>query len=361
VDGLIREIAAGADPEAEIWDLDGMLLMPGLVDLHGDAFERQVMPRPKVNFPMDMALIDTDRQLIANGITTAFYGLTYSWEPGLRGRDAAFVFIEAMARLKPQMLCDGRVHLRQEVHNVAGEADVLGWLSQGKIDLLAFNDHLWMIKRDVQNPEKLGAYAGRAGIPPAAFLELVQAIDAKGNAVPGSIERLAAAARKAGVAMASHDDDTPAKHDGYADLGCRLCEFPLNRETADTARARGNAVIMGAPNVVRGGSHTNGLSASAMIRDGMCAVLTSDYYYPSMLHAAFRLANDGICSLAEAWNLISAKPAEMVGLSDRGMIAEGKRADLVAIDAGGGSPRIAGVFAKGAPVLLADRRLRPSR
>src|ERR1700761_6651059 len=98
--GLIQEIGAVPEAGTEIWDLDSMLLMPGLVDLHGDAFERQIMPRPKVSFPIDMALIDTDRQLIANGITTAFYGLTYSWEPGLRGREAAFILIDAMARLK---------------------------------------------------------------------------------------------------------------------------------------------------------------------------------------------------------------------------------------------------------------------
>jgi alpha-D-ribose 1-methylphosphonate 5-triphosphate diphosphatase len=356
-DGLIREIAPGqaAGPGTEIRDMGGLTLLPGIVDLHGDAFERQIMPRPKVSFPIDMALIDTDRQLIANGITTAFYGLTYSWEPGLRGRDAAFAFMAAVKRLRPIFLSDARVHLRQEVYNTEGEGDVLAWLEAGEIDLLALNDHLDMILRDCKTPEKLGRYAGRANVSTEAFGALLDQVAGRRAAVPESVRRLAALARARGVAMASHDDDTPDLQHHHADLGCRLCEFPLNRETAEAARGRDNAILLGAPNVVRGGSHTSGPSAAEMVRDGLCTVLTSDYYYPALLHAAFRLVREGICDLGAAWALVSTNPARLTGLDDRGVLAPGKRADIIAVVADETLPRIAAVFAGGRPVLDTGR------
>jgi alpha-D-ribose 1-methylphosphonate 5-triphosphate diphosphatase len=337
-DGLIAAIAdqtgsAGIDAE-------GLLLLPGIVDLHGDAFERQLTPRPGVHFPMDLALLETDRQMAANGITTAFHGLTCSWEPGLRSRQAAHDFLAALAAVRPKLGCDTHVHLRHEVYNVDAEADILAWLRDGRVRLLAFNDHLPFLQRKAAQPGKLATYADRAGLSLAAFADLLEQVGSRAEEVDPCIDRLAAAARGLGIPIASHDDDTAQRRRRFHALGAALCEFPLNRETVAEARGLGNAIILGAPNVVRGGSHTGGLAASQLVAEGLGDVLTSDYYYPSLLAAAFRLADSGACGLAAAWQLVSANPARHAGFTDRGEIAAGLRADLVLVDDRDGPPRV---------------------
>lgn len=139
-----RITAIGADTAQGGLGLDagGLLVLPGIIDLHGDAFERQLMPRPGVDFPVDVALVDSDRQAIANGITTVFHGTTWSWEPGLRGAENARLLLQAIETLRPQLAADTRVHLRQETYNLDAEAEILQWLADGRIDLLAFNDHM---------------------------------------------------------------------------------------------------------------------------------------------------------------------------------------------------------------------------
>src|SRR6201999_1823858 len=122
-------------------DARDLLVLPGIVDLHGDAFERQMMPRPKVDFPIDVALIDSDRQAIANGITTVFHATTWSWEPGLRCGDNAQRLLEATESLRPQLAADTYFHLRHETYNLDAEETISAWLAQGRIDLFAFNDH----------------------------------------------------------------------------------------------------------------------------------------------------------------------------------------------------------------------------
>lgn len=335
-----------ARPERRI-DATGLLLLPGIIDLHGDAFERQLMPRPQVMFPTDVALIDTDRQLAANGITTAFHGLTWSWEPGLRGRDAAIRFLDALDRLRPVLGCDNRVHLRHEMYNIEAAAEIEGWLSAGRIHLLALNDHLPMFQRRLSQPAKLAQYAERAHMSLDEFIALIHWTAERAPEVPGVNRRLTRAAREAGLPLASHDDDSPEIRRHFHDLGCTLCEFPTTRDTA--AHDLNDGVIMGAPNVVRGGSHSEGgMRAADLIADGLVDALTSDYYYPALLHAAFRLAEDGICPLGHAWRLISAHPARLAGFSDRGAIAAGQRADLILVDDARMSvPRVVATFAGG--------------
>lgn len=352
-------IAAEGDGPGETWSLEGLLVLPGIVDLHGDAFERQLMPRPKVQFPVDLALLETDRQLIANGITTAFHGLTYSWEPGLRGREAARAFLAALARRRDALLCDTKVHLRFETHNIDAATEIEGWLRSGMIGLLAFNDHVPHLLEKSASPHGLAAYAERAQITLAAFLELFNEVRGRAHEIPVVVERLARAAAAHGVPMASHDDETPDMRDGFRALGVALCEFPVDRRTAAAARAAGDHILLGAPNILRGGSHCGRLNAAEMVADGLCDVLTSDYYYPALLQAAFKLALDGVVPLARAWALISTLPAQAVGLSDRGSLAVGQRADLVLVDDSDPAlPRVVATFVAGRPVYTAGDGLR---
>ncbi len=355
-DGRIAGI--GGRSRGRVLESRGLLLLPGIVDLHGDAFERQLMPRPRVHFPADIALVDTDRQLVANGVTTALHGLTWSWEPGLRGREAAVRFLDTLERLRPVLACDSHVHLRHEVFNVEAAAEIEQWLGQGRIHLLAFNDHLPMLTRRIDQPAKLAQYAERAHLSVAAFIDLLHRVAERRPLVAAANTRLAAAARRHGVAMASHDDASPEMRRHYHELGCALCEFPLDRATAEESRRLGSAVILGAPNVVRGGSHLDGgMRATDMAAAGLLDVLTSDYYYPALPQAAFRLAQDGVLPLAEAWRLVSTHPARLAGFADRGDIAPGRRADLVLVDDGDPAlPRVVATLV-GGRVVHATRDL----
>ncbi len=361
-----REIdAVGTDNGQGATGLDagGLLVLPGIVDLHGDAFERQMMPRPGVDFPIDVALVDSDRQAISNGITTVFHGTTWSWEPGLRSAENARKLLDAIEQLRPQLAADTRFHLRQETYNLEAESEIIDWLGQGRIDLLAFNDHMDSTVASLAKPLKRSRMVERTGLTHDAFDQLVERVTARGHEVPASIARLAQAARAADVRMLSHDDSSPAMRQSYRVLGVNIAEFPVNEETARDAAAAADFIVFGAPNVVRGGSHTGWTSAADMIAKGLCSVLASDYYYPAPLLAAFRLAADGVRPLAEAWQLVSSAPAHAAGLADRGTLAAGQRADILLVDDTVPlRPRIVAVIAAGRVVHLteANRLVRSS-
>jgi alpha-D-ribose 1-methylphosphonate 5-triphosphate diphosphatase len=312
-------------------DAAGLLVVPGIVDIHGDAFERQLMPRPKVSFPVDIALMDTDRQLLANGITTAFHGITCSWEGGLRGTKQATSLIDSISGDELPLGADHRVHLRFETHHLDAVEQVLEWIDTGLVDFLAFNDHLSHIQEKTGNGG-LVKYAERSGISEAEFRTLLAQTATRSDEVPAAIVRIATHARAASLALASHDDDTEAQRHWFHAQGCHVSEFPRTEAALQSARALGNHVILGAPNVMRGGSHCKAIGAADTVARGLCDVLASDYYYPALAGAPFRLARDGVADLADAWKLVSRNPARAAGLTDRGDIAPGQRADLVLID-----------------------------
>jgi alpha-D-ribose 1-methylphosphonate 5-triphosphate diphosphatase len=356
-----RIVAIGEAPRssAQRWHAPGLLVLPGMVDLHGDAFERQLMPRPGVRFPDELALLDTDRQLLANGITTAYHGLTYSWEPGLRDAASARRFVAKLREMRLSLACDTRLHLRFETFNLDAEADVIGWIEAGLVDLFAFNDHTDDIAERLDDPSKLTTYAARTGLSSADFAALLRSVKDRAAEVPASMHRIAAAARAHGVPMASHDDMTPEVQAGYLALGCRICEFPFDRATAEAALARGAYTVLGAPNVVRGGSHAARLGGREAVGEQLCSVLTSDYYYPALMAAAFTLVDLELIDLAGAWRLVSTNAADAVGLTDRGRIAPGQRADLLLVDwQSGRLPRLAATFVEGEAVFAADNPLR---
>jgi alpha-D-ribose 1-methylphosphonate 5-triphosphate diphosphatase len=225
-----------------------------------------------------------------------------------------------------------RVHLRWEAYNLDALDTALADIEAGRVHLLAFNDHTESILRKLHDPVEGAKYAGRSGMKMPEFKTLADQIAARADAVPAALDRIAAAARTAGLPMASHDDDTIAARNRFRGLGARICEFPMAEEVGAAALAAGDFVAMGCPNVVRGGSHLGWASAARLAEAGICRVLTSDYYYPAMMRAAFVLAQRGVLDLPQAWALISENPAAAGGLTDRGSIATGKRADLVVVD-----------------------------
>ncbi len=346
-------------PARRSLDARGLLVLPGVVDLHGDAFERQLQPRPGVTFPVDLAVADTEAQLLANGITTAFHGVTLSWEPGLRGAATWTALLDALDAARPHSVCDMRVHLRWEAFNLDALDLALADIAAGRVHLVAFNDHTPAILRRAADPAALAKYSERAGLGAAAFRAVAERAGAQAALVPAARQRIAAAAQAAGLPLASHDDATPEERARFRGLGARICEFPVAEAVARAAVAAGDWVAMGSPNVVRGGSHLGWASAAAMAEAGLCRVLTSDYFYPALVQAPFVLAGRGVLQLPAAWALVSANPAEAAGLADRGSLAEGMRADVVLVQPGP-RPRVVATIANGriaAATAEAARRL----
>jgi Metal-dependent hydrolase involved in phosphonate metabolism len=263
--------------------------------------------------------------------------------------------LEAIEILKPQLAADTRFHLRHETYNLDAETDITQWLSGGRIDLFAFNDHMDSTVTSLAKPQKRSRMVERTGLSNEAFDSLVERVASRGDDVPASVARLAKAARDANVRMLSHDDESPEMRKAFRAQGVGIAEFPVNEETAREAAEAGDFIVFGAPNVVRGGSHTGWTKAADMIAKGFCSILASDYYYPAQLLAAFSLADDGVLPLADAWNLISATPARAAGLADRGVLAEGRRADIILVDDEQPlRPRIIAVIAAGRLIYLTD-------
>ena len=367
-----RIVEVGDATQGEVIDARGLILAPALIDVHGDAFERQVMPRPGVYFPMETAVLETDRQLATNGIATTYHSITLSFEPGLRSVDRGREMMQAIRDLAPRLLVENRIQLRWETF--AFEAlDTIDWALDAPLTpSLAFNDHLSMSMRSFDtkiqdrqfehSPEYVLAdphdprlatvrqekHASRAGLAIDDYMALIQRVWARRPDVPGAMQALADKARAMGVPKLSHDDTHADTRLHYRGLGATVAEFPMTMRPIEDARAHGDTIIFGAPNAVRGGSHIGSLAAGDMVEAGLCDALASDYYYPAMLAAVDRLDREKRADRLSLWSLVSAGPARAMRLFDRGEIAVGKRADLVLVDwPDGHTPAIQGTWVAG--------------
>ena len=352
--GRILEVEAGRTARAD-FDAGQLLILPGIVDLHGDAFERQIHPRPGVSVGIGVALAETDRQMSANGISTAFHGLTVTWEPGTRDLNAAKSFLAGFSAIRSRLRCDTRLHLRHEVLSIDTVPTAIAWIEQGLVDLVALNDHSAMVERAVKAQHLSASRLAQLAVSEAEYRTLAEQALSRRDEVAPSLQHLAQAACSRHVPLASHDDETSADRDFYRGLGARICEFPANRETAEAAIAGGDALVLGGPNILRNGSHCGRVTAAEMIQAGLCTAICSDYFYPSVLHAPFRLAASGKLGLPEAWNLVSRGPALAAGLDDRGSIESGCRADVVLIDDSDPlHPDVQATFVAGVPIYAAS-------
>ncbi len=317
-------------------DLRGYQILPGIVDLHGDGFERHLAPRRGAMKNLGDGLVSVDAELAANGITTAVLAQFWSWEGGMRSPDFARRFLEALSvteGLRTEML----VQLRFESHLLEDYTAFEAAVAAFDVPYVVFNDHLpHAALAKGKKPPRLTGQALKSGRSPEAHLALLQALHAVTESVPEAVARLAARLAERGVKLGSHDDDSAATRETWRGCGLSITEFPETLEAAEAAKAAGDPVVMGAPNVVRGGSHSGKVSAAEMVAAGLVDGLASDYHYPAPRQAVLRLVEDGVCEFAEAWALVSAKPAEVLGLKDRGTLEAGKRADLVIVEAESG-------------------------
>ena len=324
-------IARGPLPEV---DLSDYLILPGIIDLHGDGFERHIAPRPTAPFPLAAGLASFDREAAAHGVTTAYLAQGWSWEGGHRGPDYAEKLFAALDAYRPAALTDLRVQIRAETHLVDETARLIAAVKRFDIGYVIFNDHLEEGQHMARlAPTDFAAWARKVGKTTEEMAAVIDEATIKAKAVPRSLCTLAEAFDALGVTDGSHDDPDGDTRERYSMIGARVAEFPLSRRAAAAAHAMNSPVVMGAPNVVRGKSQSGNISAQTFVIDGLCDALVSDYHVPALPLAAWALVDREVASLPVAWAMISTNPAEIMRMTDRGRLDAGLRADMVVIHA----------------------------
>lgn len=354
--GRIARVAAGAAAgRGRRVDGRGLLLLAGFVDLHSDAIETAIQPRPGGRFPHAVAIDELDKQLVSCGITTIHHCLCFSdpHDTSLRGFGTSADLVREVNLRAPRLRARTRVHVRFEVTEGAALPYVEELIRGGQVHLFSLMDHT-PGQGQFLEVEHFRSYYGRVrGRSPAQLDTLIaDRLAARRALDERPLRHLAALALERGIPVASHDDDSPAKVAWVRGLGATISEFPVNLDAARAAHEAGMAVAYGSPNVFRGASATNNLSARESIAAGCGDVVCSDYAPMSLLHAALAVHRLGIVPLHEAANMISLNPARAVGIDDRtGSIAEGKAADLVLVDDAGDVPRVVRTFVGGREVF----------
>ena len=351
-DGMIADYGADRAP-AGAEDVAGDFIIPGLIELHTDHLEAHYMPRPKVYWDPVAAVVSYDAQLASCGITTVLDSLRVWREEGVDevGGEAALLGAAIATARDADMLRVGHfLHLRCEVPmpDVVAEATVLiGW---PEVRLVSLMDHT-PGQRQFRDEDKLRTYyRGKAGGLTDAQLDVLfaQRHDFAARNAASNYRELVALARAHGLRLASHDDTTLDHVEQSVADRVAIAEFPTTLEAAHALHAAGISVLMGAPNLVRGSSHSGNVGTAELARAGLLDVMSSDYMPASLLMAAFHLPKAvPAIELPQAVRTVTAAPAAAVGLDDRGEIAVGKRADLVRVRVSRDIPVVRSVWRSG--------------
>jgi alpha-D-ribose 1-methylphosphonate 5-triphosphate diphosphatase len=333
---VISDFGRGAAP-AGAEDMGGDLVIPGLVELHTDHIEAHYMPRPKVHWDPVSAVVSYDAQLATCGITTVLDSLRVWREEGaedVSGEAALLAEAITTARDADMLRITHYLHLRCEVPmpQVVEEASLL--IGRDDVRLVSLMDHT-PGQRQFRDEQKLrDYYRGKSGRLTDAELDVMfekRREHARRHAAPNYRE-LVEMARARGIPLASHDDTTADHVAQSIEDRVAIAEFPTTTEAAQALHAGGVRVLMGAPNLVRGGSHSGNVATAELARAGVLDVLSSDYVPASLLMAALHLPHAvPAISLPAAVRTVTKTAAEAVGLCDRGEIAAGKRADLLRV------------------------------
>ncbi|WP_054028259.1 alpha-D-ribose 1-methylphosphonate 5-triphosphate diphosphatase [Bacillus sp. FJAT-28004] len=346
-------------PKSISIDAKQRYVLPGLIDIHCDAIEKEVQPRPNTLFPLDMAFLEFERKLPVHGITTMYHSLSLGVGLSLRGDHLLTGMIEHINSYRNRRsMIRNRIHLRFEVSHLAGMPIVERFLNERSIDYLSFMDHS-PGQGQYREPGSFERYVMKnQGIGLDEVRIIVEDLIQRRQLVSGDhLKHLSKLAAKAGIAIASHDDDSTEKVDESVSYGISVCEFPINLETAQYASKRGLRVCVGAPNVVRGASHDKNLKAVDAITVNAADILCSDYHPSSMLAAVFKLADEGIAALPAAVRMVSLHPAQALGADkDIGSIELGKAADLIIVDRYDGLPWVTTTIVGGHNVYTAAVR-----
>jgi alpha-D-ribose 1-methylphosphonate 5-triphosphate diphosphatase len=359
-DGVIADVRPGATRAVgEVVDGRGRLLLPGFVDLHSDAIEKEIEPRPRTLFPIEFAIHELDKRLAACGVTTTYHSISFAdGEIGTRSNTLAARIVTEVAARAPALRVRTRVHARFEITDQRAVPVLAELIDRGDVQLLSLMDHT-PGQGQFREVTSFKAYYGTVyGKSDAELDGIIESkLRSRAESAPRSVGILLAHAKGQGIPIASHDVDSAEKVRWLEEQGVRITEFPVTLETARAATAAGIHVMLGAPNVFRGRSQAGNLSAREAIARGDGDILCSDYAPQAMLHAALLLARTGAMPLPAAVNLVSLHPARAVGLEDRiGSIEPGKEADLVLVDPAGEHPHVLRTFVGGRSVFATSAR-----
>lgn len=329
---IIQQIAPYKSLDIAI-DFGDKRVVAGFVDLHGDAIEKEIEPRPGARFPTSMAVVELDKKLSMAGITTMFHAIGFNDQELSKGRgtEQSKELIEEIYQANTQHLgVDNFIHARFEITSESSLETVKDLIVTKKINLLSIMDHSpgqgqfktleawkkYFLKTYTISEDEVQEY-----------LEKKASKDKK-----TVVEDLVAFSISHHLPVLSHDDDCLEKLNTLKALGVSFSEFPLSLEVAVQAKKMGIKTGMGAPNVVRGGSQSGNIAAVELIKNGVCDYLCSDYHPTSMLLSPYKLQKDIDLTLEEGFAMISSTPAKLAGLSNKGKIKEGYLADIVIID-----------------------------
>ena len=334
-DGTIRAFAETQSRSPEAMDGEGGWLLPGLIELHTDNLDKFFTPRPKVDWPAHSAMSSHDALMVASGITTVLDAVAIGdVRDGGDRLENLEKMINAVEETQKRGLnrAEHRLHLRCELphHTTLPLFEKL--VGREPVSMVSLMDHSPGQRQYADRSKYRDYYQGKYHLTNEEMdkFEEEQMALAAAWSQPNR-QRIAAICRERNIALASHDDATCEHVLESRQLGSVIAEFPTTIAAAQASRQHGMNVLMGAPNIVRGGSHSGNVAAHHLAASGLLDILSSDYYPASLLDAAFRIADDegNAFTLAQAIRLVSKNPAQALGLHDRGAIAEGKRADLV--------------------------------
>jgi alpha-D-ribose 1-methylphosphonate 5-triphosphate diphosphatase len=333
IDGRIDAFDGGNVASSAAIDIEGDYLLPGLVEMHTDNFERHLMPRPKVHWAEMPALLAHDAEIAAAGITTVFdaLGVGEADTESLRGTawNEVIQTIDSCAE-NGLLRADHYLHVRCELPAPNTIELFQPFREHMRLSLISLMDHTPGQRQWEDIEQARTYYTGKKGWSKEKFeYQIAHAMTLQEKYAAPHREYFVDYCRTHGIALASHDDTTVAHVEQAHAEGATMSEFPTTLVAARAARERSLATVMGGPNVVRGGSHSGNVAAAELARDGLLDILSSDYVPGSLLSAVMRLVDDEIVSLPEAVAMVSTNPARATGLDDRGSIEPGLRADLV--------------------------------
>ncbi len=358
-DGLIAEIDSNISTLPQADNLDGEYLMPGLVELHTDNQEKYFTPRPKVDWPAHMAMATHDAQLIAAGITTSFDSVALG---DIVGDSTRVEKLDAMVKaiIESQTAGINRanhyLHLRCEVSFPGLMEFFERYIGEDLVKLVSVMDHAPGQRQfPPENiPKYREYYQIKYGLSDSEMDDFIATQQANSAQYADPFRRkICEVCNDRGIAIASHDDANEAHARESFDLGMQVAEFPTTLEAARISHELGLKVLMGAPNIVRGGSHSGNIAAKDLAAAGVLDILSSDYYPSALVQAAFMVAGmeENNYSLADAIRLVTANPAEAANLHDRGVLEVGRRADLVQVNSHSLMPLVERVWCGGKRVF----------
>ena len=336
-DGIIVRILEGHLPRnGNSVDACGNYVLPGFIDMHSDAIEKEIEPRPGAVFPIEVAVFELDKRLAACGVTTIYHSISFAdRELGSRSNKRASEIAWKLIDLARSMKVHTKIHARYEITDVDALPFLEALAKESKLDLLSVMDHT-PGQGQFKEITTFKNYYGRVHGKNDEEIErlIARKIIAKKILGDENLKAIISLCRNSHIPLASHDDDTPEKIQWLQRQGITISEFPVTMDAVREAAQQGLAVCFGAPNILRGNSQTGNLSARHAIAEGYGNIICSDYSPMSMLHAVIAMMRCGLKPLHEAVNMASLNPAKALGIADKtGSVEEGKVADLVLVNA----------------------------